>query len=80
MKPGRTQAAGFSGGFNGEHTMVDNKRIEGGIDRVSGTIKEHVGHATGDRQMEGEGRAENTVGKVEQTVGKVKDKIRDTLR
>ncbi|MBV9827685.1 MAG: CsbD family protein [Alphaproteobacteria bacterium] len=58
---------------------MDNQRIEGGVKKVTGTIKEKVGQATGDRQTEAEGTAEKTEGTIRSAVGKVKDAARELV-
>ncbi len=37
---------------------MDKQRIEGGLKKATGTIKEKVGQITGDRETEAEGKAE----------------------
>ena len=49
--------------------------MAGEADKVSGTIKEKVGSATGNDRLEGEGKAQNTSGKVEGAVKGAKDKL-----
>lgn len=43
------------------------------IDQVSGQIKETVGDVTNDRDLEAEGRGEQTKGHLKEAVEKVKD-------
>ena len=38
---------------------MDRQRIEGGVKKATGTIKEKAGQVIGDRHLEGEGKAEN---------------------
>ena len=45
---------------------------EGQIHQVKGKIKESVGKAVGNRDLEAEGKAENLKGKVEEKIGAVK--------
>ena len=58
---------------------MDKDRIEGAAKQVKGSIKEAVGHVTGDTKTEAEGKADKAEGKVQNTVGGVKDKARDAL-
>jgi len=64
---------------NEREFKMDKQRIEGGVKKVTGTIKEKVGQATGDRDTEAEGAAEKTEGKVRSAVGKVKDAVREVV-
>lgn len=57
--------------------IVDKERIEGGLKKATGTIKEKAGQMTGNRHLEGEGTAERAEGKVRDAVGHVKDAVRN---
>jgi uncharacterized protein YjbJ (UPF0337 family) len=46
-------------------------QIEGTAHKVKGAVKEAVGHAIGNPNMEGEGKAEKISGKVQKKVGQV---------
>ncbi len=48
-----------------------NDQIEGKFHEVKGKIKETVGQATNDPDLEAEGKAENLGGKVQKKVGQV---------
>ena len=39
-----------------EENSMDRQRIEGGLKKATGTIKEKAGQMTGDRHLETEGR------------------------
>ena len=43
---------------------MDNQRIQGGLRKATGTVKEKIGQMTGDRQTEAEGKAEKAEGRV----------------
>ena len=47
-------------------------KVEGAVHDAKGTIKEKVGHATNNPQLEDEGTAERINGVVEKKVGDVK--------
>ena len=47
-------------------------KIEGTFDEAKGKVKEKVGQATNDPDLEAEGQAENLDGKVQKKVGEVK--------
>ena len=57
--------------------MVDKERIEGGLRKATGKIKEKVGQLTGSRDTEAEGKAEQAEGRVRSAVGLVKDAARE---
>ena len=56
---------------------MDKQRMEGGLKKAGGTIKEKAGQITGDRDLEAEGTADRAEGKVRDAVGHVKDAVRD---
>jgi len=49
---------------------MDKKNIEGGLDKAKGKIKETVGAATGDRDLEAEGKV---------VAGNVREGIKEKL-
>lgn len=49
---------------------MDRQRIEGGLKKATGTIKEKAGQAIGNRHLESEGKAEKTEGRIRSGVGK----------
>ena len=55
-------------------------QIKGAGKDIKGSVKESVGRATGDREMEAEGVADKTVGKVQKGVGNLKDAARNALK
>ena len=58
-------------------------KIEGKGDELKGNIKQGVGRATGDRDLQAEGQADELAGKGKGTMGAAKDtldKAGDTLR
>jgi uncharacterized protein YjbJ (UPF0337 family) len=55
---------------------MDRQRIEGGLKKTTGAIKEQVGKAIGDRHLESEGKAE---GHVRSGVGKEMDAVREIV-
>jgi uncharacterized protein YjbJ (UPF0337 family)/transposase-like protein len=57
--------------------MVDENRVQGGLDKAKGAVKEGVGKLTGDEKMKGEGMADKAKGKAESAVGGAKDAVRD---
>ena len=59
---------------------MNENRTEGTTRQVSGSIKEGVGKATGDRSQEREGNLEKNVGKVQREVGEAADDVRESRR
>jgi uncharacterized protein YjbJ (UPF0337 family) len=57
--------------------MVDKNRVQGGLDKAKGAVKEGVGNLTGDEKMKGEGAADKAKGKAENAGGGAKDAVRD---
>jgi uncharacterized protein YjbJ (UPF0337 family) len=58
---------------------MDRQRIEGGLKKATGTIKEKAGEALGDRHLETEGKAERTEGHIRSGVGKAMDAVREVV-
>ena len=58
---------------------MDRQRIEGGLKKTTGTIKEKVGETMGNRHLEKEGAAEKTEGRVRSGVGNAMDAVRDVV-
>ena len=59
---------------------MSTNRVEGGVKKATGAVKQGVGRATGDERMEGEGLAEKHTGNVQNKVGKMQDKIGDAIK
>jgi uncharacterized protein YjbJ (UPF0337 family) len=58
---------------------MDRQRIEGGLKKTTGMIKEKAGQAIGDRHLETEGKAEKTEGHIRSGVGKAMDAVREVV-
>ena len=58
---------------------MDRQRIEGGLKKTTGAIKEQVGKAIGDRHLENEGKAEKAEGHVRSGIGKAMDAVREIV-
>jgi uncharacterized protein YjbJ (UPF0337 family) len=56
-----------------EETEVPNR------DQIEGEVKEKVGDATDDEEMEREGKAQETWGDAKDKAGDVEDEVRDRL-
>ena len=57
--------------------MVDKNRVQGGLGKAKGAVKEGVGNLIGDEKTKGEGVADKAKGKAESAVGGAKDAVRD---
>ncbi|MBV8493113.1 MAG: CsbD family protein [Alphaproteobacteria bacterium] len=58
---------------------MDKQRMQGGLDKAKGTIKEKAGQMTGDRDMEAEGKMDKAEGHVRSGVGKAKDAVKEIV-
>ena len=58
---------------------MDRRRIEGGLKKATGSIKEQAGKVVGNRHLENEGKAEKTEGHIRSGVGKAMDAIREVV-
>jgi len=57
--------------------MGTNDKIDNKTDELKGKVKEAVGDATDDRDLEAEGQADQTRGNLKQAGEKVKDAFKD---
>jgi uncharacterized protein YjbJ (UPF0337 family) len=58
---------------------MDKQRIEGGLDKAKGTIKEKAGQVSGDRDLEAEGKMDKAEGHVRSGIGKAKDAVKEIV-
>jgi uncharacterized protein YjbJ (UPF0337 family) len=58
---------------------MDKKNVEGGLDHLTGRIKETAGVATNDRKLEKEGKIDQIKGKVKDKLGDLREGIKDKL-
>ena len=58
---------------------MDKKNLEGGLDHLKGKVKETVGVATGDRELEGEGKVDQVKGKIKDVAGNIREGIKEKL-
>ena len=59
--------------------IFNNDEVEGKWEQVKGTVKDKVGEATGDRELEAEGEVQNAEGETQQTWGKFKRGVGETI-
>ncbi len=59
---------------------MNKGQVKGRTEQATGKIKEVAGKATGDSQLESEGRVDKNVGKVRSTASDIKEDVKKTLR
>jgi uncharacterized protein YjbJ (UPF0337 family) len=60
--------------------LPNNAEIRGKIKKSKGTVKETIGRAVGNRQMEKDGASDRRKGSVQQTLGKARRKVGDAVK
>ncbi len=60
--------------------LPNKDEVEGKFDQAKGAVKENVGRATGDREMESEGAADRAGGNVQEGVGTAKRKVGEAIK
>jgi uncharacterized protein YjbJ (UPF0337 family) len=56
------------------------EHVEGTVDKAGGTVKEGLGKATGDRDLQAEGRADQAEGSLKKAFGSMKDAVRNVMK
>jgi len=59
--------------------LPNKDEVEGKFDRAKGSVKETVGRAINDRDLEDEGRADKTGGKVQEGFGTARRKVGEAI-
>ncbi|MGI9165346.1 MAG: CsbD family protein [Pyrinomonadaceae bacterium] len=59
--------------------LPNRDEVEGKFDRAKGGIKENIGKAVDDRELEAEGKADRASGNTQETWGKAKRKVGETI-
>ena len=59
--------------------LPNRDELEGKFDKAKGGVKENVGRAINDRDLEDEGRADRASGDVQETWGKGKRKVGEAV-
>ena len=59
--------------------LPNNDEVEGKFDQAKGSVKETVGRAINDRDLEDEGRGDKTGGKVQEGFGKARRKVGEAI-
>ena len=60
--------------------LPNKDEVEGNFDQAKGSVKENVGRAIDDREMENEGAADRAGGKVQEEWGEAKRKVGDAVK
>ena len=60
--------------------LPNKDEVEGKFDQAKGAMKENVGRAVDDREMESEGAADRAGGKVQEGYGEAKRKVGDAIK
>ncbi|WP_263377432.1 CsbD family protein [Granulicella paludicola] len=56
---------------------MNEDTIKGNVDKVTGKIKEAVGHLTNNKDLEAKGKLDQVRGSAEEAVGRAKDASKD---
>ena len=59
--------------------LPNSDELKGKLEKAKGIVKEHVGRATGDEGLEGEGLGDQADGSLRAGVGEVRRKAGDAL-
>lgn len=59
--------------------LPNRDEVEGKFDQAKGAVKEHVGDATGDRDLEVEGQADRADGNVQEGFGTARRKVGEAV-
>lgn len=59
--------------------LPNRDEMEGKLDQAKGSVKENVGGAIGDREMETEGQADRAGGNIQEGYGTAKRKVGETI-
>jgi uncharacterized protein YjbJ (UPF0337 family) len=60
--------------------LPNKDEVEGKFDQAKGAVKENVGEAIGDSDMEAEGAADRAKGNLQEGYGEVKHKVGDAIK
>lgn len=62
-----------------DRRLPNDEEVRGKIDEAAGTVKQHIGRATGNPDLEDEGAAQRAGGNLESGLGKAKRKVSEGL-
>jgi uncharacterized protein YjbJ (UPF0337 family) len=58
---------------------MNKDQVKGRTEQAKGSVKETTGKAVGNRNLEGEGKADKAVGKTRATYGDAKEKVKSAV-
>ena len=58
---------------------MNKDQVKGRVEQAKGAVKETTGKAVGDRNLEGQGKADKAAGKVQSTYGDAKEKVKNAV-
>ena len=59
--------------------LPNKDEIKGKVDQAKGAVKETVGHAVGNDELEAEGKADRAGGELKEDIGKVRRNVGDAI-
>jgi uncharacterized protein YjbJ (UPF0337 family) len=58
---------------------MNKDQVKGRVEQAKGSVKENAGKALGDRELQGEGKADKAAGKTQATYGDAKEKVKSAI-
>lgn len=59
--------------------ILNKDEVEGKFDQAKGSVKEEIGQATGDRDLESEGMADRAGGNIQEGFGTARRKVGEAI-
>jgi uncharacterized protein YjbJ (UPF0337 family) len=59
---------------------VDKEHVKGAYDKTKGAVKDTIGKATGNKEMQVEGKMDKAKGEAHKAVGDLKDAAKDATK
>ena len=78
LRQEREDGSWFGNPLQNQEIVMDKDRIAGAGKQAAGAVKDAAGKLTGDKKLQGEGKAEKAEGNVQNAFGKAKDALRDS--
>jgi uncharacterized protein YjbJ (UPF0337 family) len=63
-----------------QENAVDSEHVKGAADKVKGAIKDTAGKATGDKELQAEGKFDKAKGAAHNAAGDAKDAVRNATK
>lgn len=61
-------------------SLPNRDEVAGKFDQAKGAVKENIGRAVGDRELETDGQADRAEGNIQEGYGKTKRKVGDAIK